>query len=214
VLVALAAFVAARSSGILSGFQLTLFSALAISTLVLAVLLVQVVGDGWPVLSERFGDFMSGTLRSRSEDDRLGISQGIVGSFWIAVFVALLAFPVGIAAAVYLEEYAPRQIDPNAVGFARVIDWIQVKLTTALDIMVRNLAGVPSVVYGLLGLFLFVKGNVVTDWFVARINSVWDGWFGEELIETGQSTLFAGGVTLAILVMPIVIITSAGGTEP
>ncbi len=151
-----------------SGFRTLLFSSLVISTLFLVVLLVQVFTDGWPVLDERFGDFWSGTLRSQSSDDQLGISQGLAGSFWIAVMVAVLAFPIGIAAAVYLEEYAPR-------------NW----LTNTIDIAIRNLAGVPSVVYGLLGLFLFVKTN------------------------EGQSTLIAGGVTLAILVLPIVVITAA-----
>ena len=190
--VIIAALAACQYLGILSLFQATLFVALAISTIILMVLIRDVVTDGWPVLTNRLGDFWSGTLRSQSDDDRLGISQGITGSFWIAVSVVILAFPIGIAAAVYLEEYAPR-------------NWF----TNMLDIVVRNLAGVPSVVYGLLGLFLFVKGTAVTHWCIDRINSLWMSWFDEELIEIGQSTLFAGGVTLAILVLPIVIITAA-----
>jgi len=188
-----AALMACQYLGILSFFQVVLFSALAISTLILIVLLAQVLGDGWPILEQRPRDFWNGTLRSKSDDPRLGISQGLTGSFWIAIFVVVLAFPVGIASAVYLEEYAPR----NA-------------FTNVLDIVVRNLAGVPSVVYGLLGLFLFVKGTVVTHWFIDRINSVWASLFDEaDFIEKSQSTLFAGGVTLAILVLPIVIITAA-----
>lgn len=177
-----------------SGFKVALLACLAISTLILATLLYDVVSDGWPVLSERFGDFWSGTLRSRSDSDRLGISQGVVGSFWIAMFVIFLSFPIGIAAAVYLEEYAPR----NA-------------FTSMLDVVVRNLAGVPSVVYGLLGLFLFVKGTTITHWIIDRVNGVWSALFGEgkTLFEAGQSSLFAGGVTLSILVLPIIIITSA-----
>ena len=188
-----AALIASQYLGILTFFQVTLFVALALSIIILVVLVVQVIGDGWPVLSTRLGDFLTGTLRSQSDDPALGISQSITGSFWIAAFVVVLAFPIGIAAGVYLEEYAPR-------------NWF----TNMLDIVVRNLAGVPSVVYGLLGLFLFVKGTVVTHWFIRRVNSVWASFFDEEeLIEIGQSSLFAGGVTLAILVLPIVIITSA-----
>lgn len=223
VAVGLGAFLAAEGLGILSGLQMLLFSALALSTATLVVLIVQVVGDGWPTLSSRFGDFWSGTLRSQSDDDLLGISQGIIGSFWIAVFVALLAFPIGIASAVYLEEYAERssktlrevygETSRAWVGFRPVIaffKWIWLNKANTLDIIVRNLAGVPSVVYGLLGLFLFVKGNVVTNWFVGRVNAAWAVFFDEdELITIGDSTLFAGGVTLAILVLPIVIITSA-----
>ncbi len=152
-----------------TGFRTLMFSALAVSVFILAVLIVQVVVDGWPTLSGRFGDFWSGTLRSRSSDDGLGISQGLKGSVWIAAFVAFFSFPIGVSAAIYLEEYAPR-------------NW----LTNTIDIAIRNLAGVPSVVYGLLGLFLFVK-----------------------TLNGGQSALFAGGLTLAILVLPIIVITSA-----
>ena len=187
-----ASLAACQYLGLLTVFQVMLFTALALSTVLLIVVLAQVIGDGWPVLSTRFGDFWSGTLRSRSSDEALGISQGLLGSFWIAVFVVVLAFPIGIAAAVYLEEYAPR-------------NWF----TNMLDIVVRNLAGVPSVVYGLLGLFLFVRGTVVTHWFIRQINSFWTLFYEDELIEIGQSTLFAGGVTIAILVLPIVIITAA-----
>lgn len=175
-----------------TGFRLLVMGALALSTLILLILLVQVVTDGWPVLTERLWDFLTGRLRSRADDDRLGIAQGIVGSVWIAVLVALIAFPIGIGAAIYLEEYAPR-------------NWF----TSVLDITVRNLAGVPSVVYGLLGLFLFVKGTAVVEWVVSGVNAIWSSIYGEDLVVLGQSSLFAGGVTLAILVLPIVIITSA-----
>ena len=152
-----------------SGFRLLILWALVLSVGILVVLVAQVWSDGWPVLSSRFGDFMTGVLRSQSSSDKLGISQGLVGSFWIAVFVGVISFPIGISAAIYLEEYAPQ-------------NWV----TKSLDIAIRNLAGVPSVVYGLLGLFLFVK-----------------------LANNGQSSLYAGGITLAILVLPIVVITSA-----
>ena len=87
------------------------------------------------------------------------------------VFVAVVAFPLGIAAAVYLEEYAP-----------------DTRVTRFIASSIRNLAGVPSVVYGLLGLALFVQ-------LLAPV--------------TGGRTLMSGGLTLAILVLPIVVITSA-----
>ena len=232
VAVVTAALAASQYLGTLSLFQVVLFVALALSVIILVVLLAQVIGDGWPVLSERLGDFWSGTLRSRSEDEQLGISQGILGSFWIAAFVVLLAFPIGIAAAVYLEEYAPR--DPanfrEAVASEgglwrsrrKIRLWFGSRLTTILDIVVRNLAGVPSVVYGLLGLFLFVKSVSVINFFFGIINAIFgglfwvlqqinlvDGEYEDVLAEAGQSSLFAGGVTLAILVLPIVIITAA-----
>jgi len=175
-----------------SGFRTLLLAALGVSLLILVVLMIQVIADGWSVLTTRPFDFLTGVLRSTSEDDALGISQGLVGSFWIGVFVIVLSFPVGIAAAVYLEEYATQN-----------------RITRTIDIAVRNLAGVPSVVYGLLGLFLLVKGSKFTNWlFVHPFNWFWK-LFKDEAAFQGQSTLIAGGMTLAILVLPIVIITSA-----
>ena len=150
-------------------FRFLLLAALVVTVAVLGVLLVDVWTGGWSVLSTRLSDFLNGTLSSRAE--RAGVFQGIRGSFWIALFTIVLAFPLGIAAAIYLEEYAP------ASRFSRIV-----------DINIRNLAGVPSVVYGILGFAVFVKalGGL-----------------------TGGRTVMAAGITLAILVLPIVIITSA-----
>ena len=150
-------------------FRLLLVVALALTVTVLAVLLWDVWTGGWPVFRERAGSFINGTLSTRA--NRAGVFQGIRGSFWIAMFTIVLAFPLGIGAAIYLEEYAPRS------RFARIV-----------DLNIRNLAGVPSVVYGILGLAIFVKAL---------------GGF------TGGRTVMAAGITLAILVLPLVIITSA-----
>ncbi len=154
-------------------FKALVGASLAAALLIIAVLFFDQVNGGWPQLSTRLGGFLQGTLRSRSEDGQLGVHQGLFGSLWIAIFVAVLAFPTGIAAAIYLEEYAPRN-----------------RFTAFLDLVIRNLAGVPSVVYGLLGLYLFVN----------------DGWLREN-VTNGQTTISAG-LTLAVLVLPIVIITS------
>lgn len=155
-------------------FRSLLQSALVLTLLILAVLLVSVLTDSWSQISQRLGDFLSGTLRSRSSDGGLGVHQGIYGSLWIGVIVAVLAFPVGIGAAIYLEEYAPRN-----------------RFTSFVEVNIRNLAGVPSVVYGLLGLAILVNGDI----------------FGLDRLTGGRSTLSAG-ITLAVLVLPIVIITS------
>lgn len=152
-------------------FRVLLQVALLITLLTLAVLLVDVVRDGWPVLSTRFGDFINGTLRSRSNDPMLGISQGLRGSLWIALIVAVLAFPVGIGSAIYLEEYAPKN-----------------RFTSFIELNIRNLAGVPSVVYGLLGLGLLV---------------------GPAAGFTGGRSVLSAGLTMSCLVLPIVIITAS-----
>jgi phosphate transport system permease protein len=151
-----------------------LIASLGFSVLVLATLVLDVLQTGAPVLAERFGDFMTGTLRSQA--DEAGIYQAIVGSFWICVFVVVLAFPLGIAAALYLEEYA---VDSR---FSRFV-----------NVNIRNLAGVPSIVYGILGLTIFTKAL-------------------RELTGPGSAngrTIVSAGLTLAILVLPIVIITAS-----
>jgi phosphate transport system permease protein len=150
-------------------FKVILLLAVSGSIVVLGILLHQVVTGGWGVLTARFGDFVTGTLRSLPEE--AGIAQGLRGTFWIGVFVVGLAFPMGVSAAVYLEEMAP----PS-------------RLTRFVDVNIRNLAGVPSIVYGILGFAIFVRA----------MGSL-----------TGGRTVIAAGVTLAVLVLPIVIITSA-----
>jgi phosphate transport system permease protein len=150
-------------------FQLLLWLSLGFSLGVLAVLFYDVLVAGVGVFSDRSGSFLSGGLRSTAAAS--GVFQAIKGTFWIGVFVVVLSFPIGVASAVYLEEYATRG------RFARLI-----------DVNIRNLAGVPSIVYGILGLALFVQSMEAF---------------------TGGRTLMAAGITLAILVLPIVIITSA-----
>jgi len=152
-----------------AAFETFLLLMLLASLAILVILLADVLRSGAGVLAERGGDFLQGSLSSLAE--RAGVWQGIIGSFLMMAFVILVAFPVGIGAAVYLEEYAPDN-----------------RLTRFIDVNVRNLAGVPSVVYGLLGLFLFV-----------------------EVLEpvTGGRSIISGGLTLSLLVLPLVIITSA-----
>jgi phosphate transport system permease protein len=165
-----------RIDGAGTTFQILLLVALIVSLGFLAILLVSIFTDGWAVYSERGTDFLTSGL-SRSAD-RAGVWQGIFGSLVIGAFVVVVAFPLGIATAVYLEEYAPES-----------------RLTRFIDVNIRNLAGVPSVVYGLLGLAVFVK------------------YLGDDLTSgggiTGGRSLISAGLTLAILVLPLVIITTA-----
>jgi phosphate transport system permease protein len=144
------------------------------SLLVLAVLMWDVIVDSLPVWAQRsVGSFLSSQLSANPEV--AGIWQALFGSLLLMVFVLVFAIPTGVASAIYLEEYA---VDNR---FSRFINAV-----------IRNLAGVPSIVYGILGLAIFVKllGSLT----------------GPEV--EGRS-LIAGGLTLAVLVLPIVIITSA-----
>jgi phosphate transport system permease protein len=151
-------------------FQAGLLLSLLLSLAILVALLATALVDAWPVLSTRLGDFVTGNV-SRL-DSRAGVRQGIVGSMILIGLVAVVALPLGIAGAIYLQEYAR-----------------DTRLNRLLITNIRNLAGVPSIVYGILGLVIFVqtlRGITGPDTF-------------------GRS-LISGGMTLAILVLPIVVL--------
>ena len=150
-------------------FRTLLQFALAATVLVLVVLLINVIAGAMSVLTSRFDTFITAGLRSQPEE--AGVFQGLRGSFWIGITVVMVTFPIGVGSAIYLEEYARNS-----------------RLSRFIDLNIRNLAGVPSVVYGILGLTILV-GTL-------------------ERITGGRSTI-AGALTIAILVLPIVIITAA-----
>jgi phosphate transport system permease protein len=139
-----------------------LFAATMLGLLVLATLIVDVVttGSGW--LSEQF---LTGYPTARPETS--GIWPAIVGSLYLMLVVAATTVPLGVGTALYLEEYA------DEGGLKRMI-----------QLNITNLAGVPSVVYGILGLGVFVY-----------------------LFDMGSS-LLAAGLTLSLLVLPIVVISA------
>ena len=151
-------------------FQAGLLLSLLLSLAILIVLLGTALVDAWPVLSTRLGDFVTSNV-SRL-DSRAGVRQGIVGSLILIGFVAVVALPLGIAAAIYLQEYAR-----------------DTRLNRLLTTNIRNLAGVPSIVYGILGLVVFVK---------ALRSVTGPDNFGRSFI--------AGGMTLAVLALPIIIL--------
>lgn len=139
-----------------------------ITLLILFTLVGQVIASAWPLLSDRGTAFLTDTIGSNAAE--VGIWPGIYGSVFIGLGVLVLAIPIGVAAAIYLEEYAHQN-----------------RLTRFLMVNIRNLAGVPAVIYGVLGLIIFV------------------GWLRPV---TGGESVIAAGLTLATLVLPIVIITS------
>jgi phosphate transport system permease protein len=109
-----------------------------------------------------------------------GIRTAVLGSFWIVVITVLFAVPVGVGAAVYLEEFARP---------SRLNDFVQTNI--------NNLAGVPSIVYGMLGLAILVRAlEPLTS---GRV-------FGIE--NANGRTLISAGITLALLTLPVVIIAS------
>lgn len=136
--------------------------AVAFGVASLLVLLLSILTAGIPALSP---DFLA-NYPSRFPE-RAGIRSAILGSAWMLALVAAMSFPLGVGAALYLEEYAPRN-----------------RLTSLLQTNIANLAGVPSIVYGLLGLAVFVR-------FLAL-----------------ERSLLTGAATLSLLVLPLVIISA------
>jgi phosphate transport system permease protein len=155
-------------------FQLGLLLTLILALAILLVLLGQVVSKAVPVLQDRGGQILSSPYSSLAE--RAGVRYGIIGSLYLMVFVVVIAFPLGIGAAIYMEEYARDS-----------------RLTRIINANIRNLAGVPAIVYGIFGLAIFVEllGNVTSS----------EGAKGKSLL--------SGGLTIAIMVLPIIIITTA-----
>ncbi len=143
-----------------------IFKAAAVTTLIfalgtLAALLIDALVDGMGRLNWQFL-----TSYPSRKPEEAGILSSLVGTIYLMILTAIFAFPVGVGAAIYLEEYAKRH------WFSRII-----------EVNISNLAGVPSIIYGLLGLELFVR-----------------------VMGFGRS-LLAGALTMALLVLPIIIIS-------
>lgn len=136
--------------------------AVAFSLLSLAVILGDALADGLPYLNWDFITSYPSRFPSRA-----GILPALVGSVWLVILTALFSLPLGVGAAVYLEEYAPKN-----------------RWTELIQVNIANLAGVPSIVYGLLGLGLFV-----------------------DALAMGRS-LLAGALTMTLLILPVIIISS------
>lgn len=148
---------------ILGAFFYTIFLlSVCVGIIGLAILLFDVLTKGIPWLSWHFI-----TEYPSRHPEEAGLFSALMGTIWLMVLTAIFTVPVGVGAAIYLEEYAPRNF-----------------FTRFIEINVANLAGVPSIVYGLLGLALFVY-----------------------LMHMGRSIL-AGSLTLSLLVLPIVILAS------
>jgi phosphate transport system permease protein len=144
-------------------FKGCLFACIAASLVVLGVLLEQVISDGVGSVSLAF---LTDTP-SRIDPSSSGIGPALTGTLWLMLVCAAFIIPVGVATAVYLEEYADRD------------RWFN----RAIEVNIQNLAAVPSIVYGVLGLAFLVRGP----------------------LSMGH-VLLAGGLTLGLLVLPVLIV--------
>ena len=146
------------------GFRVGMFVCIALSILLLTVLLIDVAADGAGNLT---WDFV--TSFSSINADQSGIQAALWGTIWLMAVCAVFIIPVGVATAIYLEEYAD-----STRWYNRLI-----------EVNIQNLAAVPSIVYGILGLAFLVRGP----------------------LSLGPVVL-AGGLTLGLLVLPVVIIAA------
>ncbi len=146
-------------AGVVQGL---LFVVTALAMVILAVLIWDIASSGARWLSL---DLLTNTPSRKPEE--AGLRPALLGTLWVIGLTALFAFPVGVGAAVYLEEYAPNN-----------------RWTRLLKTNIANLAGIPSIVYGLLGLGVFVS-----------------------LLALGR-TVISGALTMALLILPVIIIAS------
>lgn len=146
-------------------FAIATWAATFFGLAILAILLIDVFSDGLPRLNWSFLTSFPSRRPSAA-----GILSPLVGSIWLLLTVAIIAFPLGVGAGIFLEEYAKD-------------NW----LTQIIEINIANLAAVPSIIYGLLGLQIFVR------------------WL--EPITQGRSIL-TGALTLSLLILPVIIIST------
>ncbi|MDA5559450.1 phosphate ABC transporter permease PstA [Exiguobacterium sp. MMG028] len=143
-------------------FKYVFLAGLVFALLVLSTLIYDIVskGAGWVDL-----DFLRNFPSRRPED--AGLYPALIGSVWLMLLIVPMVFVIGVGAAIYLEEYAPKN-----------------RMTSFIEVNISNLAGVPSIVFGLLGLTIFVR-----------------------VMELGNSVI-AGALTLGLMSLPIVIVAS------
>ena len=165
------------------------------SVAVLAILLLAVTQKAWGWLDWQFL-----TSFDSRRPAKAGILSGVLGTIWVISLTGLMSVPIGVGAAVYLEEYASD-------------NW----LTRAIRVNLSNLAGVPSIVYGILGLTVFVRmfgffgpTGALARWTGWRLEGFWYSEFYDSYlipIPFGR-VVMAGAMTLSLLILPVIIIAS------
>ena len=166
-------------------FLAACLAATAVAMIVLAVLLVSIFWQGWSGLS---ADFLT-NLPSRKAE-KAGIRVALLGSLWACAICGAIALPLGVGTAIFLEEFARKS-----------------RFTRVVQTNIMNLAGVPSIVYGILGLTAFARmfgvfGGADEPWTVGDEESLL------HLRLPFGSSVLTGGLTLMLVILPIVIIAT------
>ena len=145
-------------------FKYLFFSCIIFCIVFLVLLLFGIIKQGIRWMSF---DFLT-NFPSKIRPQRAGVYPALLGSLWLVGLVGLITIPVGVGAAIYLEEYSNKKS----------------KLYNFFEVNISNLAGVPAIVYGLLGLALFSR------------------------LKGFRGSILAGAVTLSLMVLPVVIVSS------
>jgi phosphate transport system permease protein len=152
--------------GLDKAFTVLVTVAALVGVVVLALLLVDVVSDGSSMLSLKFLT----SFPSQIFPENGGIYPALIGSLWLLGLTGLISIPLGLGAAIYLEEYGQ-----------------DTRINRIIEINISNLAGVPSIIYGLLGLGIFVE-------LLAPV--------------TGGGSVLTGALTLSLLILPVIIVST------
>jgi phosphate transport system permease protein len=145
------------------------------------------VAEQYPQAEVRFKSWMTAAFLTNPQSsipELAGVRTAILGSLWVIAITLLFSFPLGVAAAIYLEEYADQTKWYNRI----------------IQTNINNLAGVPSIIYGMLGLTVFVRAlDMLTSGAIFGVNG--------DVTANGR-TILSAGLTLGLLVLPIIIISS------
>lgn len=133
-----------------------------LGTALLLLLMYQIFSDGF-----RWLDWQFITSFPSRFPERAGIKSALYGTIWLISLIAFFAIPIGVATAIFIEEFSP-----------------QGKLRSFIEVNIANLAGVPSIVYGIIGLTIFVRGLNL------------------------ERSLISGALTMSLLILPVIIIAS------
>jgi phosphate transport system permease protein len=144
------------------------------------------------------GSFITSPMSSQPID--AGVRTAILGTLWLLLITIVIAFPLGIGAALYLEEYANDKLFDERTAVGRGLNRIIGRASGLIQTNIYNLSGVPSIIYGMLGLAIFVRaleGFTSGSFLGAAGDATANG-----------RTIIAAGMTMALLVLPIVIISA------
>jgi phosphate transport system permease protein len=164
-------------------FHALCFAATWVGLLVLLVLLAGVLWQAWGWLDWSFLNRFDSRY-----PERAGVKAGLWGSVWLVLLTAMFSVPIGVGAALYLEEYAKDSL-----------------IKRTIQVNIANLAGVPSIVYGILGLTIFVRMWGLFEPSTLVVNL----WFAKLRVPfpLGRSVL-SGALTLSLLILPVVIVAA------